>query len=980
MRTRITHFVRRCVSGVLQLFLLMKPLIPTVPAAAFAVCSLACAIAPAQAGESARKSYDIAAGDAVSTLKSFADESGRQVLFLVDAVRGVTTNPVRGEYTVREALTRLVADTGLVVAEDAKSGALMVNRLAARESPPSQPKPKTQAIPMKTRSLFTALSSWLALGTPAIVPASAQPAADATKLAPFEVKSDRDYGYRATNSMTATRSAAAIIDTPVNIAVITEDFFKDIGANFLNDGLKYVSSVSTTTLGNNGRIGGSGDGTKIRGFDIPFALRNGFRRNRNVSIRNIERVEVAKGPVSMLFGQTAPGGLINYITKKPKFTDGGSATLRFGDYSLWSGEIEAETAFDAFAAPGKDIAVRAMYATSDQDLYRDYEFRKELFGLGQIALRPLPGLNILLEIEHLNTRSNLAQGLPWGSNKWSADTAAALAAGRQADVNRWYADRGQWQNDIQVRTGTRPSSVDSFMDKAYPDGKFWTYNLTGPDARFNARSNNVSGDMDWKVNNHVTFRYGFNQYRVHYFEKFLFTDTPNSDYTLAAAGLSSRNNDQVITSHQFDTLFRWDLPGVKNTINAGGEFINDYETSRRLAYDLALIAQGSGVSLARPPAGQNDFGPAVNGLFYYNTRVQPVILIDKGITTFDRPANKSITDQDRRGFYVTWRAELLQGRLNLNAGIRGERGETSVFAPVSRVRSTDVQQGNTPMFGANYRLLPGLVAFAGYSESFVPSAARTATGPLARADEILPLGALQGKGREIGFKTDWRNHTLTGTISWFRAELSNLPELDSVRTNADPRNKDPNTPSGIRFPFDVFFYRGGGVQATEGIDGDLVWSPARNFQVLGSFTYAWKAEVEKGLATSPGSGNPLTGPAVAIPLISPNGTRLVRMPKETLALFGKYSFATGDLKGVSVGFGGRHIGEHIIFFGGVDFQNFTQKAYTVFDASLGYETKVFGRQTHFSLNGSNLADKRYVDGTYTPGVPRRVQLTARVQF
>lgn len=115
----------------------MKPLIPSGSATAFAVCSLACAIAPVQAGEAARKSYDIAAGDAASTLKRFADESGRQVLFLVDAVRGVTTNPVRGEYTVREALTRLVADTGLVVAEDAKSGALMVNRLASREPSPS---------------------------------------------------------------------------------------------------------------------------------------------------------------------------------------------------------------------------------------------------------------------------------------------------------------------------------------------------------------------------------------------------------------------------------------------------------------------------------------------------------------------------------------------------------------------------------------------------------------------------------------------------------------------------------------------------------------------------------------------------------------------------------------------------------------------------------------------------------------------------
>ena len=74
MRTRITRFVRGCVSGGFPLFLLMKPLLPPGSAAAFAVCALTCAIAPAQAGEAARQSYDIAAGDAVSNLKRFAEE------------------------------------------------------------------------------------------------------------------------------------------------------------------------------------------------------------------------------------------------------------------------------------------------------------------------------------------------------------------------------------------------------------------------------------------------------------------------------------------------------------------------------------------------------------------------------------------------------------------------------------------------------------------------------------------------------------------------------------------------------------------------------------------------------------------------------------------------------------------------------------------------------------------------------------------
>jgi iron complex outermembrane recepter protein len=159
------------------LFLLMKPLISTGSATALAVCSLACAIAPAQAAETVRKSYDIAGGDAVNTLKRFADESGRQVVFLVDAVRGVTTNPVRGEYSAREALIRLVADTGLAFAEDAKSGALMVNRAGHEESPAAKsnqaptPRKISQESPMKKQNVFSVLGAWLAL---AVTSAQAQ--------------------------------------------------------------------------------------------------------------------------------------------------------------------------------------------------------------------------------------------------------------------------------------------------------------------------------------------------------------------------------------------------------------------------------------------------------------------------------------------------------------------------------------------------------------------------------------------------------------------------------------------------------------------------------------------------------------------------------------------------------------------------------------------------------------------------------------
>lgn len=83
--------------------------------------------------EPTRKTFSIPAGDAAATLKQFTEQSGEQVVYLVNDVRGVTTKPVAGDFTPREALSRMIAGTDLVVVQDEQTGALTVNRLAPGE-------------------------------------------------------------------------------------------------------------------------------------------------------------------------------------------------------------------------------------------------------------------------------------------------------------------------------------------------------------------------------------------------------------------------------------------------------------------------------------------------------------------------------------------------------------------------------------------------------------------------------------------------------------------------------------------------------------------------------------------------------------------------------------------------------------------------------------------------------------------------------
>ncbi|PAW64529.1 MAG: hypothetical protein B9S34_12470, partial [Opitutia bacterium Tous-C1TDCM] len=83
------------------------------------------------AGDAAKRAYDLPAGDAATTLRQLSEASRREILFAADVVRGVPTNPVRGEFTALEAGERLLAGTALAVLQDEKTGALAVRRRAA---------------------------------------------------------------------------------------------------------------------------------------------------------------------------------------------------------------------------------------------------------------------------------------------------------------------------------------------------------------------------------------------------------------------------------------------------------------------------------------------------------------------------------------------------------------------------------------------------------------------------------------------------------------------------------------------------------------------------------------------------------------------------------------------------------------------------------------------------------------------------------
>lgn len=125
----------------------------------------------------------------------------------------------------------------------------------------------------------------------------------------------------ATLASSGTKSDTPIAETPQSISVITEADLKGLGLQNLNQALRYVAGVTPDTRGSAAEVY---DQFKLRGFDAPvyldglklFNSASGYA-NAQIDVSRLDRIEVVKGPASVLYGQSSPGGLVAESSKLP---------------------------------------------------------------------------------------------------------------------------------------------------------------------------------------------------------------------------------------------------------------------------------------------------------------------------------------------------------------------------------------------------------------------------------------------------------------------------------------------------------------------------------------------------------------------------------------------------------------------------------------------------------------------------------------
>ncbi len=243
----------------------------------------------------------VPAGALDTALSRFGIASGVQVLYDAGLTRGRISPGTNGARSTDAALGQILNGTGLSYRFTGPTSVTISSAAAATTAP--------------------------------------VPADDTTVLQQITVQGQNAVGpvegYLAPSNSSATKTDTPLIETPQSVTVVTADQISTQKATSVADTLSYTPGV-TTQSGTFSRIV---DDFTIRGFNVANGntgtLRDGMKFQSNVydggqEPYGLERVEVLRGASSVLYGQLAPGGIVNGVSKRPTDTELRELNVEYG--------------------------------------------------------------------------------------------------------------------------------------------------------------------------------------------------------------------------------------------------------------------------------------------------------------------------------------------------------------------------------------------------------------------------------------------------------------------------------------------------------------------------------------------------------------------------------------------------------------------------------------------------------------------------
>ncbi|TDX11455.1 TonB-dependent siderophore receptor [Flavobacterium sp. S87F.05.LMB.W.Kidney.N] len=331
-------------------------------------------------------------------------------------------------------------------------------------------------------------------------------------------------------SVTAVRSGLKPMDNPQSIQVIGSEVIEQQQAIRLSEVLKNANGVYVGSA-----RGGAQESFFSRGYDMSAnnMFKNGFRYNAGSipDVSGLDKVEFLKGGSALLFGNVAPGGILNLVTKTPQFKSGGEISMQIGSYAYY------KPAFDFYGGLTKSIAFRINGSYENSESFRDVVKNERLYINPSLLFVINPKTQITVQGDYL-------------SADWTPDFGTGIIGTKILDLPRNAFYGSLWSNGT-----TKSASASVLLNHDF--------------------------NKNWKLN----FNSSFQSYdRASKSTAQLSTIKDNGDWTRP---LVQNENLEQILGDQLSLQGNFSTGSVKHQIFTGADWENSFATAYTFAFNPA---------------------------------------------------------------------------------------------------------------------------------------------------------------------------------------------------------------------------------------------------------------------------------------------------------------------------------------------------------------------------------------------------------
>ena len=533
--------------------------------------------------------------------------------------------------------------------------------------------------------------------------------------------------------VSALRSGLKPMDTPQSVQVIGAEIIEQQQAIRLSEVIKNANGIYVGSA-----RGGAQESFFSRGYDMSAnnMFKNGFRYNAGSipEVSGLEKVEFLKGGSALLYGNVAPGGILNLVTKTPSFKSGGEITMQAGSYSYYKPSI------DFYGPLNKHIAYRFNASYENSESFRDYVKNERIYINPSFLFKVSDKTQITVQGDYL-------------SADWTPDFGTGIIGKTILDLPRNTYYGALWS------TGkTKSSSASVLVNHDFNNNwklsfnsSFQSYNRT---QKSTAQLNSIDANGNWK------------------------------------RGLTQADASEKIFGDQLNLQGTFNTGSIKHQIFTGV----DYENSMAPSYTFGFYANPNGTkALTTEATAINlfNYDYSTQSLTSpYSTRRTQLATTDTqrfGVYAQDLI---SITDYVKvlAGLRWSWQESEVTTSKEVIGKVNGVDTITTTLDNATATTGTkNLNRAYSPKAGLVIQPNKDLSLFASYSNSFTPNSGTTV--------DLRPLDPSIIDQFEVGIKKDFWKGILSTNVTAYQISNNNLAQTvlfaaDGVTPNVNTNLKE----------------------------------------------------------------------------------------------------------------------------------------------------------------------------------------------